>query len=276
MEANSMLTVQIEPREFARVCELLYRTAGINITKGKEGLVMSRLGKRLRALGLDSYQDYLAHIEDDASGAEFSMMVDVLTTNKTSFFREDEHFTHLREHVLPTLVAGGREIRIWSAACSSGEEPYTIAMVCTALLDKRDAVRVKILATDISSRMLAKARAGSYSAEQVREVPAHQLQAHFTKTGLGAAAVYVVDETIRSLVRFAKLNLMETWPMQGRFDIVFCRNVMIYFDPETQSRLVRRFHEILAPGGHLFVGHSESLTSRDHAFRNVRPAVYVK
>ncbi len=276
MEANSMLTVQIEPREFARVCELLYRTAGINITKGKEGLVMSRLGKRLRALGLDSYQEYLSHIEDDASGAEFSMMVDVLTTNKTSFFREDEHFAHLREQVLPPLVASGREIRVWSAACSSGEEPYTIAMVCAALLDKRDAARVKILATDISSRMLAKARAGTYSAEQVRDVPSQLLQAHFTKTGPGVVAEYVIDDKIRSLVRFAKLNLMEAWPMRGPFDIVFCRNVMIYFDPETQSRLVRRFHQILAPGGHLFVGHSESLTSRDHAFRNVRPAVYVK
>ena len=149
-------------------------------------------------------------------------------------------------------------------------------MVMAAVLGPRDAARAKILATDISARMIERARAGSYTADQVRDVPAQLLQAHFTKAGLGSAAVHTVGSQLRASVRCARLNLMDAWPMRGPFDVIFCRNVMIYFDAETQGRLVRRFHEILAPGGHLFVGHSESLSSMDHTLRNVRPAVYVK
>jgi chemotaxis protein methyltransferase CheR len=267
---------QISAAEFTRIRNVLHELAGINLTPGKEGLVMSRLSKRLRALGIDSYGAYIAHVESEANGAELAMMIDVLTTNKTSFFREAEHFEHLRTVALPELTAGKNPLRLWCAACSSGEEPYTLSMVLNRTLDSAQLARTSMLATDISARMVARAKAGIYTADQTRDVPPELLKQYFRKSGSAADTSYQVTDELRAPVRFGRLNLMEPWPMKGKFEIIFCRNVMIYFDTATQERLVRRFYDMLTDGGYLYVGHAESLTSMRHAFRYVRPAVYAK
>ncbi len=275
---GSSAVAPISASEFKRIRDILYGIAGINLTPGKEGLVMSRLSKRLRAVGLNSYGAYCAYVEDPANRAELAMMVDVLTTNKTSFFREAEHFDHLRNVALPELTARHQPIRLWCAACSSGEEPYTLSMVLHRTLEPAQLARTMMLATDISQRMVTRARAGEYNAEQVRDVPPELLREFFRKAepGRTGEATYVATDQLKSIVRFAGLNLLEPWPMKGKFEVIFCRNVMIYFDAATQEKLVRRFHDMLTPGGYLYVGHAESLTSMRHAFRYVRPAVYAR
>jgi chemotaxis protein methyltransferase CheR len=257
--------------DFARVAELTHRVAGINLQRGKEGLVRARLARRVRAHGLDGFPAYLALVESERTGTELREMIDALTTNKTSFFREAQHFDFLRTTLLP--ARDGRRMRVWSAGCSSGEEPYTLGMVLRDALPASEAEASRILATDISDRVLARAQEAVYPAELLAELPADLRRRHFTPAG---ADGHRVADPVRRLVRFARLNLMGSWPMRGPFDAIFCRNVMIYFDKPTQARLVARFWELLAPGGHLFVGHSESLTGLEHRFAYVQPAVYVK
>ena len=241
--------------------------------EGKEGLVHARLSKRLRRLGLSDYSAYLAFVESDAGRGEFVEMIDALTTNMTSFLRESSHFDYLRTVVLPTLSA---PIRLWSAGCASGEEAYTLAMLAAdARVDGADDA-VRVLATDISQRVLGSATKGVYPASAMSDVPASWLSRYWNRRVDGTHEVYDASAALRRLIRFAPLNLMDPWPMQHPFDAIFCRNVMIYFDKRTQQQLVERFHALLKPGGHLFVGHSESLTGLTHRFRYVLPAVYVK
>ncbi len=206
--------------------------------------------------------------------------IDSISTNLTGFFREPAHFDHLAQVVLPQIAdrtAGqGRRLRIWSAGCSSGEEPYTVAIVMNEHIPDLDAWDARILATDLSTRMLARAREGTYEAHRLAEVPGGCLSRYFTCVHPRGERVYRVNDRLRRLVCFARLNLMEAWPMQGPFDVIFCRNVMIYFDKPTQSRLVEQFWRLLAPGGVLFVGHSESLARVKHGFEYVQPTVYRK
>lgn len=265
---------ELTENDFRRVAELTKQVAGINLQRGKEGLVRARLTRRLRALGLASFDDYLALVAREPSRVELKEMVDALTTNKTSFFREPQHFDYLRRTLLPALAAAKVGPRIWSAGCSSGEEPVTLAIVLQECLPEQLLRRSRILATDISARVLDRARDASYPAEQLAELPRDVVRRNFVPAPGGAT--WQVVEPLRRMIHFARLNLMGDWPMQGPFDAVFCRNVMIYFDKPTQGRLVARFWDMLAPGGHLFVGHSESLTGLDHRFRYVQPAVYVK
>jgi chemotaxis protein methyltransferase CheR len=268
---------ELDASEFQAVRELLYKLAGISLPEGKEGLVRSRLASRLRTLALPNITAYLEYVEKDRSGAERTHFIDVLTTNKTSFFREAEHFRFLESKVLPQLAARTGPIRIWSAGCSSGEEPYTLAMQLRETLPADRLRETKILATDISTRILAKAKAAVYAADSVGDLPVGWAQRHFVRTDADTSGprLKVVDAT-RALVTTARLNLMAQWPMKGPFDVILCRNVMIYFDRPTQERLVRRYAELLAPGGYLLVGHSESLTSLDHGLRYTQPAVYQK
>jgi len=203
-------------------------------------------------------------------------MIDALTTNKTSFFRENQHFDFMRTRVIPELRARRPKARIWSAGCSSGEEPYTIAMILHEEWPQISQADVRILATDISARILAKARSAEYEKEYLKDVPSEYLSKYFTPLGTAPAHTYGIQEKIKRMIRFAQLNLMDTWPMKGPFDIIFCRNVMIYFDSATQGRLVRRFYDLLVPGGHLLVGHSESLVANSCGFKYVQPATYVK
>ncbi len=260
--------------EFRHVGQLVTRIAGIQLPPGKESLVRSRLAKRLRALGIATVREYLEFVERDTSRAELAELVDVLTTNKTSFFREAEHFRLLERTILPALARAGGPINVWSAGCSTGEEPYTIAMVARESLGAA-ASRVRVLATDISARVLQRARSAEYDTALLEDVPVALRPAHFEAVPSSTGTVRVASPT-RDLVHFARLNLMGDWPMKGPFDVIFCRNVMIYFDKPTQERLVSRYAALLAPGGYLLVGHSESLSGLRHALSYVQPATYRK
>ena len=210
-------------------------------------------------------------MEEDESRVELKEMIDALTTNKTSFFREPHHFDYLRDVVLPFFVADRHAPRLWSAGCSSGEEAYTIGMVLRDGLPEPLSREARILAYDMSARMLVRARDAVYTGEAVAELPRDVVRRHFVPT---ADERWQVAEPVRRLVRCARLNLMSRWPMYGPFDVIFCRNVMIYFDKPTQERLVARFASLLAPGGYLCVGHSESLTGLRHPLAYVQPATY--
>lgn len=266
---------ELAEKDFREVCDLIYQISGIYLRDGKEPLVKSRLMKRLRALGIRSYREYLSHVKGEGGAQELEWMVDVLTTNKTSFFREAQHFHFLAEKVFPRLQH--RKLRFWSSACSSGEEPYTLAMFLREKLPNVDHRDVKVLATDISFRVLERAVRGVYPEDSLGEIPVAWRSKYFSPTGEnGMQSLYKVKANIRSMIHYARLNLMGSWPMKGPFQIIFCRNVMIYFDRNTQQNLVRRFWSILEEGGYLFVGHAEGLSSISHKFRYVRPAVYQK
>lgn len=273
---TDFFSVELTAAEFENIRQLLYRLCGINLNTGKEGLVKSRLMKRLRTLSLESFGDYLAFVENDHSGLELTTMIDLLTTNKTSFFREAEHFEFLKNRVLPGLWEKTQPLRMWSAGCSSGEEPYTLAIVLREAVSDIDRRDIKLLATDISTQILAKAKEGKYDRECLNEVDPKLIHKYFSLVRTQEAKLFQVKDSLRSLIRFARLNLMQNWPMRGPFDVIFCRNVMIYFDKNTQRDLVRRYWEILKPGGYLMVGHSESLTNTSTEFQYVQPAVYRK
>ena len=264
---------ELSDRQFRTISDLVYRHCGINLKDGKEALVRARLMKRFRAIGMDSVESYLELIKSKAGDHELDQMIDAMTTNKTSFFREIEHFIYLRETVLPQFT--GRRMRFWSAACSSGEEPYSLAMLLREHLADIDRMDVLILATDISRRMLEKGAKALYSADALIDLPSSYLQKYFVKSRNVACSYHVADN-VRSMVRLARLNLMGSWPMRGSFHVIFCRNVMIYFDRATQQQLINRLWELLEPGGYLFVGHSEGLSAIAHKFKYIRPATYRK
>jgi len=265
--------VTLSPAQFERIITMLHDHCGIRMRAGKEGLVRARLAKRLRLLGLNDFESYLHVVVSDPSKREFTEMVDVLTTNKTSFFREQAHFDFLQETVLPACT---HSVRLWSAGCSTGEEPYTLAMLLNETLSQPAARAARILATDISHRVLSTARAGVYGADGLSEVPRAVLQKYWRPTPDSGGARFEALPVLRDMIQYGRLNLMESWPMRGPFDAIFCRNVMIYFDKATQQALVERYWAMLRPGGYLFVGHSESLTGLTHRFRYVQPAVYVR
>jgi chemotaxis protein methyltransferase CheR len=265
----------LSPAEFQRVCAILYKACRINLGEGKQPLVKARLWKRIRSLGMQGYTEYFNFVETLEGKPELLSMVDALTTNKTSFFREAQHFDFLKEE-LPVHFKTANRLRIWCAGCSSGQEPYTLAIVLQEALTPAQRADTLILATDISSRILTAAREGVYDDEEVQGVSPQQLRRWFVPGKDGAKTQHRVSDELRRMIRFARLNLMEPWSMRGPFDFIFCRNVMIYFDRQTQENLVRRFQELLRPGGFLLVGHSESLTGRIEGLAYVRPAVYRK
>lgn len=249
-------------REFERICALLRERAGIHLSLAKRRLVMTRLAPRLRATQSRSFGDYLALVADEAS-EESEHFLNALTTNVTGFFREPHHFEILRQRVLPAVDARpakeGR-LRFWCAACSTGEEPYSLAIsLLEAGLDpeQRD---VRILATDIDSRVLAHAAAGVYELDRVKEIPPRELRRYFSRGTGSRAGLVRVKPKVRSLVQFGRLNLLGPWPMSGPFDLILCRNVIIYFEQAARTELIRRFSGILGDRGYLFLGHSESMT----------------
>lgn len=276
ISSENIFQTLLHPSDFKQISQIVYRHSGIRLTSGKEELVRSRLIKRLRVLGLNSFGSYLRFIKEDRTAQELHTMIDALTTNKTSFFRENQHFEYMRARILPEIKRRGSKLRLWSAGCSSGEEPYSIAMLLLQEWPQFNQVDAPILATDISERILAKARAGEYEKESLKDVPPACLLKHFNLVRSHSGRIYSVHENIKRMVRFAPLNLMDAWPMKGPFDVIFCRNVMIYFDCPTQGRLVQRFYDLLVPGGYLLVGHSESLVANSCGFKYVQPATYVK
>lgn len=249
--------------DFRKIAQILHSHAGIALAEGKAALVYSRLAKRLRSLGLRSFHEYCALVEDAKGVDERQAMMAALTTNVTRYFREPHHFDHLRDVVLPPLVdrarKGGR-VRLWSAACSNGQEPYSMAITVLAALPEAANLDIKILATDIDPNMIAEGRAGIYREDAVEPVPLDLRRKWFKKVPVGADTRWGVADELRELVSFRELNLIGDWPMKGKFDAIFCRNVVIYFDEPTQERIWSRFAPMLEPGGTLYIGHSERVT----------------
>jgi chemotaxis protein methyltransferase CheR len=266
--------IKLKKAQFEKISQLVYHLTGINLHPGKEELVNARLAKRLRALGLKDFDAYMKYLKRDSSEGELVAMIEAMTTNKTSFFREPQHFDYLRRKIVPGLR--NRKVRVWSAGCSSGEEPYSTAILLDETIQNQAFWDIEILATDLSSPMIEYARKGVYGAKSLRDVSPLLISKYFTCIERKPVRSYQVVESVRRLVHFAQLNLIEEWPMKGPFDLIFCRNVMIYFDKVVQEQLIDRFWKLLEIGGHLFVGHSESLAGSAHKFRYVQPAIYMR
>lgn len=269
----------IDDREFARFQALVQREAGIFLSDAKRSLLVGRLTRRLRHLGLSSFDEYYRYVENDT--AERVCMLDHLTTNETHFFREPRHFQYLDEDVLPRWRAQAdagqrsRRIQIWSSACSTGEEPYSLAMTLLRAFPPGSGWELEVLATDLSTRVLEHAREAVWPIDKAKEIPADDLKA-FMLRGTGSQAGFMkAGPEIRRVVRFARLNLNDPeYPAAGQFDLIFCRNVLIYFDGPTKERVVERLLRHLAPGGYFFLGHAESLTGTTLPVRSVFPTVY--
>ncbi|MGQ9658842.1 MAG: CheR family methyltransferase [Thermochromatium sp.] len=264
---------QFTSRDFEQIRRLIYEHAGIALGPGKMDMVYSRIARRLRATGLTSFAQYLARL--DADPDEWTNFINALTTNLTAFFREAHHFPVLAEYALEAARRGRRPIRLWSSACSTGEEPYSMAMTLIEAFDSWTPP-VKILATDLDTNVVRQAAEGIYALERVEKLPEAQLKRFFLR-GKGARTGQVrVRPEVRALIEFHPLNLLsEHWPMREPFEVIFCRNVMIYFDKPTQAKILARFHALLQPDGLLFVGHSESLTHVTQLFRLRGRTVYV-
>lgn len=271
--------MELKPAEFQRFSQMVRRHSGIHLGLVKKELLRARLAKRMRALCLTSFKDYYELVSSDGTGEELARMLDVVTTNKTEFFREDRHFVLLVQKLLPELLQEAarrtdKTLRLWSAACSSGEEAYTLAMCALEAAAGMD-VRVKILATDISSRMVRRGTDGVYERERVQGVPVTLLRKYFEEWGTQEERTYRAGEALRGVVEFHRFNLNAgPYPFGNPFDVIFCRNVMIYFEQETQQALVDRMTGALRKGGYFFTGLAESLLSIQHPFKSVSASVY--
>ncbi|MFN7994812.1 MAG: protein-glutamate O-methyltransferase CheR [Bryobacteraceae bacterium] len=265
----------LQTREFDKIRKLAYDTFGLDLRTGKETLVSARLGKYIRKSGFRSFDEYYQSVLEDKTGESLGNLIDALTTNHTSFFREPAHFEFLRRTYVPEWKKRGN-LGIWSAACSSGEEPYSIAMCLLQELGTSPSTRFHILATDISRRVLAAAQRGIYQAERLEGLSRELMRAYWLRGEGEWAGCYRAKKEMRDLIEFRRLNLMEPVHRVGRFSLIFCRNVMIYFDKPTQQRVVERLVSCLEPGGFLLTGHAESLTGVEHNLRYVQPAVYRK
>ena len=254
------LNADVTEAQFEQISSLVRNLAGINLHNGKKELVKTRLAKRLRQLQLRNIEEYLSFVRNDRTGRELVSMLDVLSTNLTSFFREPQHFHYLKDHVLPRIMqAKTRRIRIWSAGCSSGEEPYSIAVLLNEMIPDIENRDVRILATDLSTCMLEIACRGEYEQDRFKDTDQRLISKYFECMQTEPEEIYQARPSIRSLIHFARLNLMDDWPMKGPFDVIFCRNVAIYFTSEARKDLFKRLAALLTPEGYMFVGSSESL-----------------
>lgn len=268
--------------EYDFIRKLVYTHSRINLGSDKMELVSARLGKRLRATNLPSITDYCRHLQSSSGEGELSHLIDAISTNHTFFFRENPHFEYLRDHILPEMATRRQaekwaDFPIWSAASSSGEEPFSIAILLAQSLGFNSAWRWRIEATDISNKMLAQARAGVYREEQIKSLSPDLLRTYFQKGFGPQEGKYRVQAAVRERTTFRQCNLHDAdTPYQHQFPVIFCRNVMIYFDHPTQEELVAKLVRQLRPGGYLFVGQSESLTGIRHGLETMRPSVYRK
>ena len=275
-----MTTFDLKDTDFEKISKIIYEQCGINLHEGKRELVKARLGKRLREGNYKSFTDYCNFVITEEGRDELIAMIDSISTNLTSFFREESHFVRLRLIISSILEKAGRvgfvpKFNLWSAGCSTGEEPYSLAMTIreTAGTKQFDA---KILATDISTKVLRTAEAAIYTEERVKSIATQVLKKYFQVGTRSSEGYYRIKKELRDMIEFKRFNLMHKMSPESYFDVIFCRNVMIYFNKETQSGLINRFYDCLKPEGYFFVGHSESLTGLNHKFKYVEPSVYQK
>ncbi len=270
----------IKNGEYEEFRSLIKDKLGIHLSPEKKGLLSGRLQKRLRELKMNSFREYYLRVTADVTGSELGLLADQITTNHTFFMREREHFHFFSHRVLPEVTARIRtekssDLRVWCAAAATGEEPYTLAMLIREFLEGEAGTwNAGLLATDLSERALEVARQGRYGEERVAELPQNLIQKYFKRNPGGS---YEVREGLKADITFRRFNLTnEVYPFKKKFQVIFCRNVMIYFDPPTKERLVRKLEESLAPGGYLFIGHSETLGTGRPGLVSLRPAVYQK
>lgn len=271
--ADPQREFQFSDADFRGLVELAYEYAGISLADSKRNLVYSRLSRRLRFLNLQTFAEYRAFLAENP--AEREGFINAISTNLTKFFREAHHFDHFREKIAAPFnhAKPGTRLRVWSAGCSSGEEPYTIGVVLKREIRDIERRDVRILATDIDTDVLARGVRGEYQAGGLDEVP-RAYQEYFKPTAGGKGDNVIVDQAVRNLISFRRLNLMEPWPFKGLFDAIFCRNVMIYFDGPTKAKLIERFTEKVKPGGFLYIGHSESLNGAHAGISLVGRTIY--
>ncbi len=263
--------------DFAFIVKLVYERAGIVLGDHKRDMVYTRLARRLRSLGIESFKAYIELINGPQGDDELGPLINAITTNHTKFFREAHHFSHFRNEVLKPFAKAFRQgkqkgLRVWSAGCSSGEEPYSLAMVVAASLPKREAEKVRILATDLDTNILETAKRGVYPANGMAEVPEAIRRRSVSIDPKRETAT--MGDNLKSLIVFKQLNLLKPWPHKGPLDVIFCRNVMIYFDPETRRSLIQRYAGLLRPGGYLYIGHSESLLGQTDLFETEASTTY--
>lgn len=263
---------------FNRITEIAHQQAGIVLTRSKESMVKSRLVRRLRALKMESYELYLDHLEAGQDKGEMSQFISALTTNVSHFFREEHHFEYLQETILPILskkLKAGEKVRIWSAGCSNGQEPYSIAMSLLKYDPQIAQYDVKILATDIDSEVLQCASKGEYAGSMTTGITDEMKAKFFSIRVENDEEFLTIHQSVKDLISFKRLNLHAEWPMKGHFDLIFCRNVVIYFDQATQNALYQRYADILSEEGWLMLGHSERLgEDSDHLFKSVGVTTY--
>ena len=269
---------------FGRFCKYVYDKARISLGRNKMELVRARFGKVIRQRKMSGFQEYFNWIHADTTGEALREVMNAISTNLTSFFRENEHFIFLAKDLLPEIAArssarvGGKiRLRGWSAGCSTGEEVYTIGMTILENVAKREEWDIKLLATDIDTEVVAHGQRGMYGKERMTGIQTSLISKYFESCAdeKGKPA-YQAKESLRRLVTFRHLNLFNDWPFRNKFDFIFCRNVMIYFDRPTQEHLINRYYEALGSGGYLFIGHSESLSGVKHSFEYVKPTIYMK
>jgi chemotaxis protein methyltransferase CheR len=265
--------------EFHLISSLVYEKFGINLGEQKRTLVIERLQKELRQGGFSSFKEYYDHVMQDTTGQALLTMIDKISTNHTFFFREEGHFDLLTAEILPKtlqkLPGAGQDLRFWSAGCSSGEEPYSLAMTISEFLGPRiNNIIPSILATDISVTALAKASRGVYAETETAKILSSLKNRYFVRLEDGT---WAVKQSLKKMILFRRLNLMRrAYPFKNKFHVIFCRNVMIYFDAPTRQALLERFYACLEPEGYLFLGHSESLGRSSSLFKYIKPAVYQK
>jgi len=277
-QVNSMMAISND--EFARLRDLIHKRFGINLTEQKRSLLVGRLQKLMRKLNLPTFASYYDYLSNDKTEGSLSELVDLISTNHTYFNREKDHFDFFSRTALPTVIEklkreNRKDLRIWCAGCSSGEEPYTLLMLMKEYLGSEyNSWDAGILATDISDRALTLARRGCYSTDRVMQLPEQLRRKYFTPAGSDEMAVV---EQIKKEATFRRFNLMNTtFPFKKPFQMIFCRNVMIYFDQPTREALVNRYHQCTEPGGYLFIGHSETLGRSQTLYRYLQPALYQK
>lgn len=270
---------ELSTKDFTKLSKFIYTQCGIKLPEYKHVMLQSRVQKRLRALKIESFEEYIEFLfSKDGQQLELVHLLDVVTTNKTDFFREPVHFEFMQEHSLPEFIANGNSrMKIWSAGCSSGEEPYTIAMVLNDFAEKNRSFSYDILATDLSTDILQKAAQAVYKKDRVATMPQYYLHKYFLKNKDAQKPLVKVIPALRNKIQYQRLNFMsDSYNTPKDFDLIFCRNVLIYFEREVQETVINKLCTHLKPGGYFFLGHSESIINMNVPLKQIKPSVYQK